>query len=294
MTMKIGYIRNARSTGGGAPPASDVDLLVCAPADFAELDASLSEMRAAGVNVLIIDGGDGTIREVLSRAQDIWTGNPPQYAIVASGNTNLIARKTGALPSGDPVGAVRSGALQSTSIPIMKVERLGKPPIRGFIMGAGAYATATRIAQEEIASRHGLQVAMTILKLVFSRSLRAGEQFSVRHDDQQDSDEARMLVGLSTLPGKLIFGFEPFWNTGAGPIRWLDIAANPPALLLATPFVAFGAPRRWMRRAYRSGSSQRVEMTLTSDLVLDGERFVPGTDDKVRVTAAETATFLAP
>lgn len=294
MTMKIGYIRNARSTGGGAPPASDADLLVRAPASFVELDADLTEMHAAGVSTLIIDGGDGTIREVLSRAQDIWASNPLQYTIVASGNTNLIARKTGALPSDDPAGAVRSGALRSTSIPIMKVERPGKTPIRGFIMGVGAYATATRIAQEEIASRHGLQVAMTILKLVFSRKLRAGERFSVRHNDQQESDEARMLIGLSTLPGKLIFGFEPFWNTGAGPIRWLDIAANPHALLLATPFVAFGAPRRWMRRAYRSGSSQQVEMTLNSDLVVDGERFAPGTDGKVRVTAAETATFLAP
>ena len=294
MTMKIGYIRNARSTGGGAPPASDADLLVRAPTDFAELDASLAEMHAAGANILIIDGGDGTIREVLSRAQDIWAGDAPQYAIVASGNTNLIARKTGALPSDDPVGAIRSGAMRFTSISIMKVERLDEPPIRGFIMGAGAYATATRIAQEEIASRHGLQVAMTILKLVFSRSLRAGERFSVRHDDLQAVDEARMLIGLSTLPGKLIFGLEPFWNTGAGPIRWLDIAANPPALLLATPFVAFGAPRRWMRRAYRSGSSQMVEMTLNSDLVVDGERFAPGTDGKVRVTAAETATFLVP
>lgn len=294
MTMKIGYIRNARSTGGGAPPASDADLLVRAPADLAELDVSLAEMRVAGVTVLIIDGGDGTIREVISRAQDIWMGDELRYAIVASGNTNLIARKTGALPSDDPIGAVRSGALRSTGIPILKVERAGKPPIRGFIMGAGAYATATRIAQEEIASRHGLQVAITILKLVFSRSLRAGEQFSVRHDDQQEVDEARMLIGLSTLPGKLIFGLEPFWNTGQGSIRWLDIAANPPALLLAAPFVAFGAPRRWMRHSYRSGSSQRVEMTLTSDLVVDGERFTPGTDGKVRVTAAETATFLAP
>lgn len=291
--MKIGYIRNARSTGGGPPPASDADLLVRAPASFDELDEALSDMHAAGAKVLIIDGGDGTIREVLSRAQDIWAGDAPRYAIVASGNTNLIARKTGALPPDDPIGAIKSSAVKTTSIPIMKVERSNMPPIRGFIMGVGAYETATRIAQEEIASRHSLQVALTILKLVFSRSLRAGKQFSVSHDDQNGVNEARMLIGLSTLPGKLIFGLEPFWNLGAGPIRWLDVAANPPALLVATPFVALGAPRRWMRHAYRSGSSHMVEMTLSSDLVVDGERFAPGPAGKVRVTAAETATFLA-
>lgn len=294
MTGKIGYIRNARSTGGGAPPAADADLLVRAPTSFEDLDTALTEMHAAGVTILIIDGGDGTVREVISRAQDIWADDALKYAIVASGNTNLIARTAGALPSGDPISAIRSGALKTTSIPIMKVERSTKPPIRGFIMGAGAYTTATRIAQEEIASRHSLQVALTILKLVFSRSLRAGERFSVCHDNQETVDEARMLIGLSTLPGKLIFGLEPFWNTGPGPIRWLDVAAHPPALLIAAPFVAFGAPRRWMRRAYRSGSSHVVELTLNSDLVVDGERFAPSPDSKVRVTAAETATFLAP
>lgn len=294
MTTKIGYIRNARSTGGGAPPESDADLLVRAPSSFDELDAALTDMHAAGVGILIIDGGDGTIREVISRAQDIWSGVAPRYAIVASGNTNLIARKAGALPAKDPVDAVRSGALQPVTLPILKVERAGRPPMRGFIMGAGAYETATRIAQEEIASRHGLQVALTVLKLIFSRSLRAGEQITLKHDDQRETNEERMLIGLTTLPGKLIFGLEPFWNTDASPIRWLDIAANPPALLVATPFVALGAPRRWMRHAYRSGSSQVVELMLSNDLVVDGERFSPGPDGKVRVTAAETATFLAP
>ncbi len=293
MTGKIGYIRNARSTGGGAPPAPDADLIVRAPADFDELDAALAAMRQAEVDTLIIDGGDGTIREVVSRAQDIWGDAAPCYAIVANGNTNLIARNTGSLPKDDPVGAIRHRALRKTPLPILKVERCDEPAIRGFIMGAGAYETATRIAQEEIASRHGLQVAMTILKLVFSRSLRAGRAISVVHDGAPTPDKTRMLIGLSTLPGKLIFGLEPFWNPGPGPIRWLDIASNPPALIPAVPFIAFGKPMGWMRRAYRSGSSHVVELTLNSDFVVDGERFAPGPEGRVRVTAAETATFLA-
>ena len=291
--MKIGYIRNARSTGGGAPPAPDADLLVRAPTNFDGLEIALREMLQAGVEILIIDGGDGTIREVLSRAFDIWAENPLHFAIVASGNTNLIARNTGAVPSVDPVAAIRRGNCKQKQVPIMKVERTGARPIRGFIMGAGAYETATRIAQEEIASRHGLQVALAILKLIFSRSLRDGADFTVTFDDGQAENEARMLIGMTTLPGKLIFGLSPFWNTGAGPIRWLDIAANPPALLLAAPLVALGAPMSWMRRAYRSGSSHEVEMTLNNDFVVDGERFATGPDGKVRVTAAESATFLS-
>ena len=294
MAEMIGYIRNARSTGGGSAPAPEADLIVRAPGSFDALDAALHELHEAGVTTLIIDGGDGTIREVLSRALEIWPAGALCCAIVASGNTNLIARNAGALPADDPVGAIRRGNLRRKHIPVLKVERTGAPPIRGFIMGAGAYETATRIAQQEIASRHGLQVALTILKLIFSRDMRAGQVISVGHDGGAPIDEARMLIGLSSLPGRLIFGLAPFWNADAGPIRWLDIAANPPALLLAAPFVALGRPMGWMRRAYRSGSSQVVEIASAGDLVIDGECFAPGPDGGTRITAAETVTFLAP
>lgn len=294
MTEKIGYIRNARSTGGGSAPEPGADLVIRAPESFDALDAALLDMKQSGVTTLIIDGGDGTIREVLSRALDIWRPGAFRCAIVASGNTNLIARNTGALPSRDPVGAVRQGALRPKRIPVLKIERTDCPPLRGFIMGAGAYEKATRIAQEEIASRHGAQVALTVLKLVFSRKLRAGDTIVIAHDGDRPTREARMLIGLTSLPGALIFGLTPFWNTKEGPIRWLDIAAHPPALLLAAPFVALGRPMGWMRRAYRSGSSQAVEMSLSSDLVIDGECFAPGPDGKARITAAETVTFLSP
>ena len=71
MAAKIGYIRNARSTGGGSAPPASTDLLVYAPSNFDELETALHEMQRAGVETLIIDGGDGTIREVLSRSHDI-------------------------------------------------------------------------------------------------------------------------------------------------------------------------------------------------------------------------------
>lgn len=293
MTKMIGYIRNARSTGGGALPRPAPDLVARAPSDFADLDAALENMAAMGVQTLIIDGGDGTVREVISRTPKIWGPAQPNFAIVAHGNTNLIARSAGALPADRAVDLARSGPIRKTTLPLLRIDRTGLPTIRGFIMGAGAYGTVTRIAQEDIAARHGAQVAITLIKLIFSKALRAGDTFAVAHDNAAGVEEARMLFGMTSLPGKLIFGMAPFWNGGAGPIRWLDIRADPPAPLLAAPFVAYGAPMGWMRRAYRSGTSHVVEMTLSTDFVVDGERFSLGPDGHVVVTANETATFLA-
>ena len=280
----IGHIRNARATSADAAAPSDAALFR-APEDFAELDAALADMQAAGVDRLVIEGGDGTVREVLSRAPEIWAGRPPEICILPRGNTNLIARKTGGVAS----AAEATSAEKTTVLPMLKVERAGERPLRGFIMGAGAYETATRIAQEEIAARHGPQVLLAVLRLLTSRALRAGAPIGVG-----DAPPApRMLFALTTLPGSLIFGCEPFWGGAGGPIRWLDIDAHPPLLLLSAPFVALGAPQRWMRRAYRSGDAEAIELRLGGDFVLEGERFSPGPDGLLRISAAETATFLA-
>ncbi|MEX2519366.1 MAG: hypothetical protein WD969_08560, partial [Paracoccaceae bacterium] len=104
---------------------------------------------------------------------------------------------------------------------------------------------------------------------------------------------ARTLVALTSLQGPLLFGLSPFWGAGEGPIRWLDIAAAPPRIALAAPFIAFGRPRRWMSDHYQSGRAARATLSLNADFVLDGEHFAPGADGLIAVTAAETATFLS-
>ena len=56
-----GHIQNGRATR--ATPQTEVDGVIRrAPKDFSGLDAALAEMRAAGVELLVIDGGDGTVK----------------------------------------------------------------------------------------------------------------------------------------------------------------------------------------------------------------------------------------
>lgn len=288
---RTGHILNGRATR--STPTEPVEGVIRrAPKDFSGLDDALAEMHAAGVSRLVIDGGDGTIREVLSRAPEIWEGEPPEYAIIPNGNTNLIARKAGAVEGEDAVARINAApftAFRRVRLPMLRVERAGRPALRGFIMGAGAYEAATRIAQEEIAARHGPQVLLAIWRLITGSNLRDGALIGVNGAPPK----RRMLSACTTLPGRLIYGFEPFWSEGEGPIRWLDVDAHPPLLILSAPFIAYGRPMFWMRRAYRSGASRRFDLELVADFVMDGERFDPGDDGRVGVSAEETATFLS-
>ncbi|MEX2519538.1 MAG: diacylglycerol kinase family protein, partial [Paracoccaceae bacterium] len=178
MSTPIGHIRNPSATQGAkAALAPHPRVMTRTPADFEGLDAALAEMRAAGVSTIIIEGGDGTVREVISRAIPLWAGAAPDFAILAAGNTNLVARKAGRI---DAEGAARLIAGAATArrrdVALLKLERQSLPTLRGFIMGAGAYAAATRLAQRDIGARHGAQVAQTVLRLLSSSEMRAPSQ----------------------------------------------------------------------------------------------------------------------
>lgn len=295
MSSLIGHIRNQKATRAGARAAFAHEAAISrSPKGFAALDEALAEMRAAGVRRIVIEGGDGTVREAIGRALPLWGEAPVEFAILASGNTNLIARSGGRVSAAAAARlADMSAPVRRRVIPLLKVEREGERPLMGFIMGAGAYATATKMAREEIGARHGAQVALAVLRLLRSPRLRAPSPIGFAPDGRATEVEPRLLVAVTSLPGALLYGLSPFWGSGTGALRWLDIAANPPRLALAAPFIAFGAPRRWMRAHYRSGRSRTAELQIDAPFVMDGEHFEPGPGGRLRLSAEQTVTFVS-
>ncbi len=64
--------------------------------EFDALPRVVAELARAEVELIVIDGGDGTVQAVLS---EILRGSvfraAPQFAVLASGMTNLIAADVG-------------------------------------------------------------------------------------------------------------------------------------------------------------------------------------------------------
>lgn len=290
MSSPIGLIRNRRATraGVGRAPGS---ALLRQPESLAALDAALAEFREAGVAAIVIEGGDGTVREVLSRAFPLWEGAPPPFGVVAAGNTNLVARSAGRLPP-EALGRDPSG-LRRRALPVLEAARAGRDTLCGFVLGAGAYAAATRWAQEEAGARHGLQVALAVARLLRGPTLRGPFALGFDPEGGVPVPAPRTLVAATSLPGALIWGLSPFWGGGAGPLRWLDVAAEPPRLALAAAFAATGRPRRWMAPHWRSGRTAVAALAPGAEFVMDGEAFPPGEDGLVRLSARRSATFLS-
>jgi hypothetical protein len=291
--MRPGVLRNPASTGNrGRPAVALPEGVLLAETDVRLGSAgALERLRDAGAEVIVIDGGDGTVREAVTRLPSVFGAFVPPIGILARGNTNLIARRLGAVRGTDglarllamtPAETVR----HSRTAPVLTVAFAdGRPPERGFIAGWGAYATGTRIGAEEISARHGSQVLRAVLATLArslwgrdAAALRRGVPCTVEVDGCALPEAPRFLGMVTTLPGPLIGPLRPFWGSGRCALRWLDVVAPPRLLGLAAPVAALGWPAErmsgWLaRQGYRSGRCAAMTLDLGGPVVVDGETF---------------------
>ncbi|MGN6376841.1 MAG: diacylglycerol/lipid kinase family protein [Sphingomonas sp.] len=154
---RIGIISNARAHRNhlrGAEPKVDPvlapDVLYRSPRTLPSLSRALLDFAEAQVELLIVCGGDGTVRDVITCASSIFTGRLPRMAVVPAGKTNALALDLG-IPVdwtlADALAAAEGGRIEARS-PI-EVLRPGSvtADLRGFLFGAGAFVRGTGLAQ---------------------------------------------------------------------------------------------------------------------------------------------------
>lgn len=284
-------------------------LLCAAPADLPALGRALGTFADNGVDLLIISGGDGTLRDVLSAFPPAYAAHPPELAILSAGNTNLAARVLGSAGSGEAaldrvIAAAQAGRLHRKSCPVLEVswpDEPDRPPLMGFLFGAGGFTEAKTVANRTVRRgglSHGLEVAatlgLTLLRLLFGRQspLRQGWVMSLSVGGRPAVPGRRLLVMATTLD-RLMFGLWPFWGRGSGGIRWLDIAAPPRRLVRGLIAMMLHRPRPWMvRGGYRSGRGDAIRLMLDQPFILDGEAFDPRAG--VLLSTAGSVTVVAP
>lgn len=111
-----------------------------------EVAPALTEMVRAGVNVLALAGGDGTLHHALNTLAKIGQGAlwPGTILLLRGGTLNIVARSLG--PALDPAEALRAfvrdhggrrlGELPARSVPLLRVQSEGLGDRRGFLFGS--------------------------------------------------------------------------------------------------------------------------------------------------------------
>lgn len=288
---RVGLIYNRRSHRNRereqqlGPFRAPVDARV--PADESAVIDALRDFAANGIDLLIVDGGDGTVRDVLSAADQVFGADMPRIAVLPSGKTNALAIDLG-IPvewTVDDViaAAVRgSGAVRSP----VEVERSGQEDarLRGFLIGAGAFVRATSLAQHP--NRWGLFNGFAVgfsLTLALGRtffgfsgnSWRRGEAMTLQFEDGSVLSGQRYLLLASTLE-TLPLGVKPFGPTRPG-LKLLSVDAPPRRMVAGVAALLSGSTASWLERlGYRRRDIDCVAIDLPGGFILDGEKFAGG------------------
>lgn len=314
MTL-VGIVRNPRSRRNRGRPAVDPARLggraiLREPATLAELEDVCREFADRDVALIAIDGGDGTVRDVLSAARSAFRELPP-VAFLASGKTNILAGNSGSWGTGEralerlveAAGADLAGRRRHR-LASMSVSFANRR-LTGFVLGTGAFRRAVALADHGVADPIGLgpaRVAAGIGRGVLSLGRRAdrrqwlaGTPMRVSIDRHGPDRAHPRLIFMATTLRRFTLGVWPFWNHDGHPLRYLDIAAPPPRLAAALLPALRGRPKPWMAQAgYRSGSANRLAIRLGEAFVLDGEAYAPGPDGLVTIEAGPVVEFVAP
>ena len=287
---RVAVISNARShrnkRTGITLPSDDLARLVATPRSPADLSAALAHFAAEGIDLLVIDGGDGTVRDVITAARAFFGEHLPRLAIAPSGKTNALAIDLG-LPEGWTVrdAILAAGAGRSARRAPIEITRAGdgETPLRGFLFGAGAFVRATRLAQRTHRAGAfkrlavGLSLTLAIGKTMFGRKSniwRAGERMVIE-TDRGAADRAFYMLFGATLE-RLPLGFKPFGRNRPG-LKLLAIDAPPRAIVLNAPALLAGSESETLREAgYHRCDPASFRLTLAGEFILDGEHYPGG------------------
>ncbi|MDG6094250.1 acylglycerol kinase family protein [Acetobacter sp. AN02] len=272
-------------------------------------------LRDRAIDTVVIDGGDGTVSDVMTAIHAGWSGETfPDIAILPSGNTNLIAADVGFGMRGIPAlecllekercGLLRKRTARRHPI-VLSWPETGRRDVLGMFCGLAAFTRGIGLAHQPAILdhySHNTAVVVTLLS-AFSRLLHRegrrewldGTQLTMSRDGGAGEGGARFLF-LGTTLHSLPYGVWPFWEgvPPGGALAWLEIMPHPRRLLPATLSLLSGRAPAWLRGdpAFRSGRSATITIRMDERLVIDGEELDTGPRGVVTLSEGKAITFL--
>jgi len=318
-TKKFGALVNlaSRRNSRQAPDITYLrskGILVETPSSLAELPAAINRLGDAGLDVLAVSGGDGT---VLSALTAILTGQAferqPILCLTPDGTTNMTAADIG-ISSGKnnlnrAYNLAKSGQGKLVKRQTIRLDGVmdkmgGTDPQVGMFFGAIGICRAIEFCRVNL-HRHGIVgssaswltlLPLLLKNLVFNPSdgVLAGAPLVIRgmndFDQHHKLDGSYSVLMASTLE-KLTLGAKPFWGNGSG-LPLTAVQAPPPRLFANILPLLFGNTKRPKSPGYESLKDESYEITYTGQVTLDGELYEAQSSRPIRLSSGGEVQFL--
>lgn len=311
---RLGIIYNAQSgrhrrRWGHHPLPTGVPAIEANTAE--EITAAVADLANAGVELLAVAGGDGTVQCVLGEI--LLRGRfavPPVLALIPTGSTNMTATDTGFVdvrrhgwqPLCEWAAGRRHARLRERNA--LRIDPGDeRAPIAGMFFGAGAVYHAVEHTQRRLHSV-GLrgEVGPALAFLRFMRAVITGDsrhfaptRLALTDDAGRRVDTDALLLVASTLH-RLVLNFHPFWGRENAPLAWTVVRHGARRLFWQLPQIVRGANTLSRRHGdgYISHNSHEISACFDDGFIVDGEFFAAGDrDTPVRVSIAGRLSFLA-
>lgn len=329
--MRIGVLSNMRA-GGGSKGTSKVlehlsrrpDIVHCQTDSGHHVPEAIREMAEAGVRILVINGGDGTLQraltEVMCPASPFGTEarDLPMIAPLRTGRTSMSAYDIGC--PRDPrvaidrlVARAKGGRMQEWVVPRAALRMQLDPDgvdHWGTFFGVGVIYRGTLMTHRYFpkgkaqgAFGSTMVTAGLIARMLTGRApvdphaegnpLRVDRIEAVLDGQPLDPGGGFQLL-LGTTMHRLIGGIRPFWGKGPGGIRFTAIRPGCFRRPQELARVLRGRmPTSESDDLYVSRNLEKVELTLDCGISLDGEMFDPRPGRRAKLTADHRVRFLS-
>jgi len=226
-----------------------------------ELETAVRRFQAAGIELLGVNGGDGTGHQVLTAVVRAYGDSSlPRLLLLRGGAMNTVAHGHGI--SGTPETILKAVLEQRRrGIPLRTVERDllsvqadGEPPRYGFIFGTGAVVTFLE-AYYRGGDPSPHTAAWLMLRAIgsavrngpFALSLMRRQQLRVETDGEEWPDGSYLTLIAGTTPD-IGLGFKAFNRCDEQPGFFHAVGITAPILALALALPGVRAGRPWRRR----------------------------------------------
>jgi hypothetical protein len=313
----VGLLNNLRAGRSNAQVGRALDLLrhfpdvVHVETDSAKvLPEALVEFSRQEVDLLVVNGGDGTLQYTLT---ELLT-NPDlarvrMVAPLRGGRTNMTSMDLGA--QRDPIAGLR-GLLVDAAAGRLADRCIARPVLRvrsnrrdseqyGMFFGMGMLRRAVQLVHRSFSAEKqgvfgaGLVTAALVTKVFWrpTDGIMAPDKAEVRIDGKSLPDAEFYLLCASSLQ-RLFLRMNPFWGHGPGGVRFTGMASRARRIPLAAPGILCGRPPGFVDAAngYTSENAEQVELRLGSGFTIDGEIFGPEADELVSVAADRRIQFV--
>jgi diacylglycerol kinase (ATP) len=317
--LRIGLLSNLRAGRSGKLVSrllsflkSHRDVISVETDQAGAVPEALAELARQEVELLVVNGGDGTLQHTLTEilGNRAFNGRIPLVAPLRGGRTNMSALDLGA--HRDPrkglaaiIEATKNGTLETRLAPrrVLRVAYgLRGDALYGMFFGGGIVYRGIELTHRMFPPERsqGVFGATLVTASLLGRTawgdhegIMTPNKAQILLDDELVPQGEFSLL-ISTSLGRLFANMRPFWGTGPGGVRFTAMVSGAHRMGAAFPGMLRGKPASFVtpENGYISRNLKRVKMRLDCGFTVDGE-LVPGSPGRIlAITADDRLRFL--